>query len=46
VAAFFDLLAALERECAVRLCFDERPDGVPVGSRFGAIFAEWHTRHA
>lgn len=42
VAAFFDLLAALERDCGVRLCFDDRTGGAPVGSQFGAVFDAWH----
>jgi hypothetical protein len=42
-AAFFDLLAALERDCSVRLGFG-RGNGAPVGRRFGRVFAEWHHR--
>jgi hypothetical protein len=44
IAAFFGLLAELERECAVRLGFEDPPYGVPVGAEFGRIFAAWHGR--
>jgi hypothetical protein len=44
VAAFFDLLGALERECDVRLAFIDEDQRVELGPSFEAIYREWHAR--
>jgi hypothetical protein len=42
IAAFFDLLAGLERECSVQLSFAGAGTPAVVGRRFGRLFREWH----
>jgi hypothetical protein len=44
VGAFFDLLAALERECDITLAFDDEDHHVEVGPSFEAMYREWHAR--
>jgi hypothetical protein len=44
VAAFFDLLAALERDCGITLAFADEDQHVEVGPSFAAIYREWHDR--
>lgn len=44
VAAFFDLLGALERDCGVTLAFGDEDQTVEVGPSFAAIYREWHGR--